>query len=164
VKAWLSSRTDAVMDFKPAPIGCDRFSSYCCRTSNFFAQFVYEYTFNRLFIELYNHEYLATMLRPAFFRALRMTATAPRFVRPAPVALRSSTPCSVRKNQFLPAVSCQAARCYSAPAGLSKNEVEGRIIDLLKNFDKVLATSSQRRRVVNLKPRSRMPLRFVPTS
>jgi hypothetical protein len=28
-------------------------------------------------------------------------------------------------------------RCYSAPAGLSKAEVEGRIIDLLKNFDKV---------------------------
>lgn len=29
------------------------------------------------------------------------------------------------------------ARFYSAPAGLSKEEVEGRIINLLKNFDKV---------------------------
>lgn len=28
-------------------------------------------------------------------------------------------------------------RAYSAPAGLAKPEVEGRIIDLLKNFDKV---------------------------
>lgn len=28
-------------------------------------------------------------------------------------------------------------RCYSAAAGLGKPEVEGRIVDLLKNFDKV---------------------------
>lgn len=30
-----------------------------------------------------------------------------------------------------------ALRCYSAASGLSKSEVEGRIVDLLKNFDKV---------------------------
>ena len=30
-----------------------------------------------------------------------------------------------------------SARRYSAPAGLTKQEVEGRIMDLLKNFDKV---------------------------
>jgi hypothetical protein len=31
----------------------------------------------------------------------------------------------------------QAVRCYAASAGLSKDEVTGRIMDLLKNFDKV---------------------------
>jgi NADH dehydrogenase (ubiquinone) 1 alpha/beta subcomplex 1 len=31
----------------------------------------------------------------------------------------------------------QAVRCYAASAGLSKDEVQGRILDLLKNFDKV---------------------------
>merc|ERR1712000_67946 len=32
-------------------------------------------------------------------------------------------------------------RCYSAPSGLSKDEVQGRIMDLLKNFDKVTDAS-----------------------
>ncbi|KAI9785854.1 MAG: hypothetical protein M1816_008181 [Peltula sp. TS41687] len=31
----------------------------------------------------------------------------------------------------------QPARCYSAPAGLSKDEVQSRIMDLLRKFDKV---------------------------
>ncbi|MCJ1364221.1 hypothetical protein MMC16_003330 [Acarospora aff. strigata] len=43
----------------------------------------------------------------------------------------------VRSTQFAPSVSCPAVRYYSAPAGLSKQEVEGRIVDLLKNFDKL---------------------------
>ncbi|KAI9847894.1 MAG: Acyl carrier protein, mitochondrial [Thelocarpon superellum] len=38
---------------------------------------------------------------------------------------------------MLPVASFPPARCYSAPAGLAKPEVEGRIVDLLKNFDKV---------------------------
>jgi NADH dehydrogenase (ubiquinone) 1 alpha/beta subcomplex 1 len=38
--------------------------------------------------------------------------------------------------RFTP-VAFQVSRCYSAAAGLQKNEVEGRIVDLLKNFDKV---------------------------
>lgn len=40
--------------------------------------------------------------------------------------------------QYAPSVF-NAARCYSAAAGLAKPEVEGRIVDLLKNFDKVSA-------------------------
>ncbi|KAI9822566.1 MAG: hypothetical protein M1827_000285 [Pycnora praestabilis] len=47
----------------------------------------------------------------------------------------------IRSSQFAPATSFQAIRCYSAPAGLAKQEVEGRIMDLLKNFDKVNDTS-----------------------
>jgi len=42
-----------------------------------------------------------------------------------------------RPSQFTSCLSCQVIRSYSAPAGLTKTEVEGRIVDLLKNFDKV---------------------------
>ena len=41
-------------------------------------------------------------------------------------------------KQATPSVYFQAARCYSASAGLSQDEVTGRIMDLLKNFDKVM--------------------------
>lgn len=51
--------------------------------------------------------------------------------------MRPAAPSSfVASTQFAPA-AFQAARCYSAASGLQKPEVEGRIVDLLKNFDKV---------------------------
>lgn len=75
-----------------------------------------------------------TMFRAAVVRSLR--ATAPRAIRvPVSRQLRSSP--AVRPSQFVPCFQCQSIRRYSAPAGLSKEEVEGRIINLLKNFDKV---------------------------
>jgi hypothetical protein len=40
-------------------------------------------------------------------------------------------------KQITPSTYFQAVRCYAASAGLSKDEVTGRIMDLLKNFDKV---------------------------
>lgn len=43
----------------------------------------------------------------------------------------------VQSKPMTPSVYFQAARCYSASAGLSQDEVTGRIMDLLKNFDKV---------------------------
>jgi len=49
-----------------------------------------------------------------------------------PIA-KTSIPSSSR---FVPAI-VQVSRCYSSAAGLAKPEVEGRIVDLLKNFDKV---------------------------
>jgi hypothetical protein len=42
----------------------------------------------------------------------------------------------------LPSTYFQAVRCYSASAGLSQTEVTGRIMDLLKNFDKVHLSSA----------------------
>ncbi|KAF4547451.1 putative acyl carrier protein [Elsinoe fawcettii] len=39
------------------------------------------------------------------------------------------------------AAAIPSIRFYSAHAGLSKDEVEGRILDLLKNFDKVTDAS-----------------------
>jgi hypothetical protein len=54
---------------------------------------------------------------------------------PTPSVARPSS--LLRPSQFAPAASVPAFRFYSAPAGLAKPEVEGRIVDLLKNFDKV---------------------------
>lgn len=74
------------------------------------------------------------MFRSAVVRSLR--SSMPRVPRtPASFQLRSSP--VARRSQFTPAFSYQAVRLYSAPAGLQKNEVEGRIVNLLKNFDKV---------------------------
>ncbi|KAJ5575179.1 Acyl carrier protein (ACP) [Penicillium hetheringtonii] len=55
---------------------------------------------------------------------------------PAPFQIRSS-PIAARVPQFTPCFVSQSIRAYSAPAGLNKSEVEGRIVNLLKNFDKV---------------------------
>lgn len=40
-------------------------------------------------------------------------------------------------KQNTPSTYFQAVRCYAASAGLSQDEINGRIMDLLKNFDKV---------------------------
>jgi hypothetical protein len=45
----------------------------------------------------------------------------------------------VQPKQITPSAYFQAVRCYSASAGLSQDEVTGRIMDLLKNFDKVMS-------------------------
>jgi NADH dehydrogenase (ubiquinone) 1 alpha/beta subcomplex 1 len=72
------------------------------------------------------------MFRSAIVRSLR--ASAPRAIKtPAPFQIRSSP---IAVPQFTPSIF-QGARLYSAPAGLSKSEAEGRIVNLLKNFDKV---------------------------
>lgn len=48
----------------------------------------------------------------------------------------------VQPKQITPSVYFQAVRCYAASAGLSRDEVTGRIMDLLKNFDKVIGMRS----------------------
>ncbi|KAF7597499.1 hypothetical protein BBP40_003746 [Aspergillus hancockii] len=74
------------------------------------------------------------MFRSAVVRSLR--ASVPRAVRaPATFQIRSAP--VARPAQFAPRFAFQAVRSYSAPAGLNKDEVEGRIVGLLKNFDKV---------------------------
>lgn len=75
-----------------------------------------------------------TMFRSAVVRSLR--ASVPRAVRtPASFQIRSSP--IARPAQFAPRFAYQGVRLYSAPAGLNQEEVEGRIVNLLKNFDKV---------------------------
>ncbi|KAJ5384799.1 Acyl carrier protein (ACP) [Penicillium concentricum] len=74
------------------------------------------------------------MFRSAIARSLK--ASAPRVIKtPAPFHIRSS-PIAAQVPQFTPCF-VQGVRLYSAPAGLSKTEAEGRIVNLLKNFDKV---------------------------
>jgi NADH dehydrogenase (ubiquinone) 1 alpha/beta subcomplex 1 len=80
------------------------------------------------------------MFRTALLRSARAAARAAPRCQPAmarPVARFAF----VQPAQHTPAASFQAARCYSASAGLSQDEVQGRIMDLLKNFDKVQDTS-----------------------
>ena len=80
------------------------------------------------------------MFRTALLRSARATARAAPRCQPAmarPVARFAF----VQPAQHTPATSFQAIRCYSASAGLSQDEVQGHIMDLLKNFDKVQDTS-----------------------
>ncbi|KAK1141133.1 mitochondrial acyl carrier protein [Aspergillus melleus] len=74
------------------------------------------------------------MFRSAIVRSLR--ASVPRAVR-TPVASQIRSSPIARPAQFAPRFAYQGVRLYSAPAGLDKTEVEGRIVNLLKNFDKV---------------------------
>lgn len=83
---------------------------------------------------IFASSHTAAMFRAAIVRSLR--ASVPRAIRaPASFPIRSSP--VVRPSQFSPCFVSQAVRLYSAPAGLAKDEVEGRIVNLLKNFDKV---------------------------
>ncbi|KAL4900511.1 hypothetical protein BDW74DRAFT_161541 [Aspergillus multicolor] len=74
------------------------------------------------------------MFRSAVVRSLR--ASVPRAVKPQAAFQIRASPVA-RPAQFAPRFAFQAVRLYSAPAGLNKDEVEGRIVNLLKNFDKV---------------------------
>lgn len=77
------------------------------------------------------------MFRSAIVRSLRASVPRAAVKTPAPFQIRSSPIAA----QFTPSLVSQAIRCYSAPAGLSKDEIEGRIVNLLKNFDKVRQTA-----------------------
>ncbi|KAB8230748.1 hypothetical protein ETB97_008798 [Aspergillus alliaceus] len=71
------------------------------------------------------------MFRSAIVRSLR--APMPRAVRAPVTSQIRSAPAA----QFASRFAYQGIRLYSAPAGLNKEEAEGRIVNLLKNFDKV---------------------------
>ncbi|EDN97374.1 hypothetical protein SS1G_11899 [Sclerotinia sclerotiorum 1980 UF-70] len=75
------------------------------------------------------------MFRTALLRTARSAAS--KAVHRPTAIVRPIAPSSfITKSQFAPS-AFQAARCYSAAAGLEKKEVEGRILSLLNNFDKV---------------------------
>ncbi|KAI4241607.1 MAG: hypothetical protein L6R40_004439 [Gallowayella cf. fulva] len=76
------------------------------------------------------------MIRAALFHNVRCASRIA--IRSHILPSRIVTPClSLRPAVYNPSTLPQSARWYSAPAGLSKPEVEGRIMDLLKGFDKV---------------------------
>ena len=76
------------------------------------------------------------MLRTVAVRALRASSTR-RVARQFANARPQSITFSFRFSRIAPTYAVSSVRCYSASAGLSKEEVQGRIMDLLKNFDKV---------------------------
>ena len=77
------------------------------------------------------------MMRTVAVRALRAASRAPvASLRQSP-ALRTQIPSLLQSSQIAPSFALPSIRCYSAPSGLSREEVQGRIMDLLKNFDKV---------------------------
>ncbi|QDS71637.1 hypothetical protein FKW77_007426 [Venturia effusa] len=81
---------------------------------------------------------MITMFRTVIFISARAASRAV-CSRPAPIARTAAI-----RSSFLPSklqLGSQFARCYSASAGLSKDEVQGRIMDLLRNFDKVVDAS-----------------------
>jgi len=80
--------------------------------------------------------FLDIMLRTAAVRALRAAST-PRIARPWSSIRPQISPSFLSSSHLAPSFAIQSIRCYSAPSGLSKEEVQGRIMDLLKNFDKV---------------------------
>jgi NADH dehydrogenase (ubiquinone) 1 alpha/beta subcomplex 1 len=74
------------------------------------------------------------MFRTALLRSARSA------VRAAPrcqASIARPTRAFVQPKQITPAAYFQAVRSYASSAGLSNDEVQGRILDLLKNFDKV---------------------------
>ncbi|KAI5793772.1 acyl carrier protein [Peziza echinospora] len=73
------------------------------------------------------------MFRSAVLRAVRTTRT----TSVAKVALPKIAIPRVAGFPTKPLLSIGTPRFYSAPASLTQAEVEGRIIDLLKGFDKV---------------------------
>ncbi|KAG9954663.1 acyl carrier protein, partial [Aureobasidium melanogenum] len=76
------------------------------------------------------------MFRFAVARSARCLAQAAPRVQ-APITRRVAPSSFVPSTTAAPSTFVSAVRCYSAHAGLSKDEVQGRILDLLKNFDKV---------------------------
>ncbi|CAK1366653.1 unnamed protein product [Cercospora beticola] len=76
------------------------------------------------------------MFRTALLRATR--AAAQSSVRAAPVARTAAIRSPfVTSRISSPATRIAAIRCYASSSGLGQEEVTGRILDLLKNFDKV---------------------------
>jgi NADH dehydrogenase (ubiquinone) 1 alpha/beta subcomplex 1 len=75
------------------------------------------------------------MFRTALLRSARQAVrAAPRCQ--ASIARPVARSSLFQTKQITPSLRFQAVRCYSASAGLSNDEVVGRIMDLLKNFDK----------------------------
>ncbi|KAH7119143.1 acyl carrier protein-like protein [Dendryphion nanum] len=76
------------------------------------------------------------MFRTALLRSARQAVRAAPRIQ-APIARPVAQSPLLQSKQITPSFSFQGVRCYSASAGLSQDEVQGRIMDLLKNFDKV---------------------------
>lgn len=80
-----------------------------------------------------------SMLRTAAVRALRAASRVPAFQYSTPI--RTQIPTFLQTSRAATPFAIQSIRCYASSSGLSREEVQGRIMDLLKNFDKVTDAS-----------------------
>ena len=76
------------------------------------------------------------MYRTALLRSARCLAQASTQVQ-RPAIQRAIRSPFMQTRISTPATSISAIRSYASSSGLGSDEVTGRIIDLLKNFDKV---------------------------
>ncbi|KAM0714354.1 hypothetical protein Q7P37_010141 [Cladosporium fusiforme] len=76
------------------------------------------------------------MFRTTIVRSARAVAQASTRSYSTP-AFRRAIPTPFAARQIAPVSRITAVRCYAAGSGLNQEEVTGRILDLLKNFDKV---------------------------
>jgi len=76
------------------------------------------------------------MFRTALLRSARSLSLKAQ----APIARRAVPSAFLPVKIAAPSASIPSTRFYSASAGLGQDEVQGRILDLLKNFDKVGST------------------------
>ncbi|KAK3674587.1 mitochondrial acyl carrier protein [Recurvomyces mirabilis] len=76
------------------------------------------------------------MFRTSLVRATRAAVQATSRVQRPAFQRAIQTP-FVQSRISTPATSISAIRCYASSSGLGQDEVTGRIMDLLKNFDKV---------------------------
>lgn len=89
------------------------------------------------------------MFRTAILRSARGAARSVTRWQ-APIARPVVPTLRAQSRQQLPAACFQAVRCYSAGGALNRDEAEGRILDLLKNFDKVCALERSLRQASDL--------------
>ena len=76
------------------------------------------------------------MFRTALTRSARSLAQASARTQ-QPLVRRAVASPFLQSRISKPAFAVPAVRCYASSSGLGQEEVTGRILDLLKNFDKV---------------------------
>lgn len=85
------------------------------------------------------------MFRTAITRSARAIAQTSSRSYSTPAFRRAVTPFASSRITPAPVSRISAIRCYASGGGLNQEEVTGRIMDLLKNFDKVQDPSKVRR-------------------
>lgn len=78
----------------------------------------------------------AQLLRVARLAAPRLTAFAPRSAN-IHTGLAATTSSFKSQRSALPAIFSQQTRGYAASSGLSEQEIQNRIIEVLRSFEKV---------------------------
>lgn len=79
----------------------------------------------------------ANMFRTALLRSARCAAQTSTRAAARPAVRTAIRSPFITSRVSSPATTISVVRCYASSSGLGQEEVTGRILDLLKNFDKV---------------------------